>query len=263
MNSKIRLITLLACAGASTAAFAQDSVSANLDGGNGMPGDALKHWESGVSQRSTYVVDLTQITTSWGTKFRVGPILKGIKLDNATDSFFDGFWNASVISQTILQDRPSFSSSYSLWTTPGAGISDRNAGSVSVVAGPAATSQFAISGVANGSERPDPANSTFVRFYKGVVGAVVNFDEAAPNRLYVTRVQAADTNLNGYNTSISADLNRETAQFGNGSVDASGFAYFRSDNNGIPAGQTARIAGNNVFRVNLATRNTRDRKSVV
>jgi hypothetical protein len=256
MNSKIRLITLLACAGASTAAFAQDSVSANLDGGNGMPGDALKHWESGVSQRSTYVVDLTQITTSWGTKFRVGPIMKGIKLDNATDTFFDSFWNASVISQTILQDRPSFSSSYSLWTTPGAGISDRNAGSVSVVAGPAATSQFAISGVANGSERPNPANSSFVRFYKGVVGAVVNFDEAAPNRLYVTRVQAADTNLNGYNTSISADLNRETAQFGNGSVDASGFAYFRSDSNGIPAGQTARIAGNNVFRVNLATRNT-------
>lgn len=256
MNSKIRLIALLACAGASTAAFAQDSVSANLDGGNGMPGDALKHWQSGAAQRSTYVVDLSQITTSWGTKFRVGPILKGIKLDNATDTFFDSFWNASVISQTQLLDRPSFSSSYSLWTTPGAGVSDRNAGSVSTVAGPAATTQFAISGVANGTERPDPANSLFTRAYKGVVGAVVNFTETEPSRLYVTRVQAADTNLNGYNTGISADLNRETAQFGNGSVDANGFAYFRADNNGIPTGQTARLLGNNVFRVSLATRNT-------
>jgi hypothetical protein len=256
MNSKIRLIALLACAGASSAAFAQDSVSANLDGGNGMPGDALKYWLPGASQKSTYVVDLTQITTSWGTKFRVGPILKANKLSDATDTFFDCFWNASVVSQTAQTGVPAFSSSYSLWTTPGAGISERNAGSVSLVSPSGATTQFAISGVTNGTERPNPASSSFTRAYKGVVGAVVNFDPANPSRLYVTRVQAANSNPSGYNGSISADLNRETAQFGNGSIDSSGNAYFRADNNLIPAGQTARLVNNNIFRVNLGARNT-------
>ena len=254
MNSKIRIALLVAAAGCAAPAFAQDSVSINTNGGNGMPGDAVKYWET-ANQRTSYVVDLSRITTSWGTHFRVGPIMKANKTQDATDTFFGMLWSANSISPTMIS-APSYpSSSYRVWNTTGAGINaTENNGDATAVNPVGASTQFAVAGYQNSTEHANPAAAADSRRASVVSTAVCNFDPSDPYRVYVTRVTSAQ-NVNPFNATLSAVENAERCVFGYGSVDAAGNTYVRSDNNGTQATITNRMNGQNIFRFKALSRN--------
>jgi len=65
-----------------TSAHAQDSTSIHA----GLPGDAPGAYTA-VDQCSDYVLDLAEITSSWGHPFAVGPLVKLTRTDPA--AFFN------------------------------------------------------------------------------------------------------------------------------------------------------------------------------
>ncbi len=250
---KMRIAMLVAAAGLAAPALAQDSVSINSNGGNGLPGDALGHLDTAV-QRTAYVVDLSEITTSWGTKFRIGPIMKSNKTADATDAFFGFLWSGHSISQTMKTNVPFPSASYLSWSTPGGGVNPTQNSGGTPTSSVNFSTQFAIGGYETSTERANPLLSTETRLAKSIVSAVCNFDVEFPNRMYVTRVHAAD-NVRPFNGGLVVPENSERASFGYGSIDLDGNTYFRADNNLVPATVTNRILGNNIFRVKALSRN--------
>ena len=232
---KFGLLSLAALAGTAVTAFAQDSVS----NAAGLPGDAL---EAGITtpgyQRSAYVVDMTRLFGSWGTRLGVAPIIKNSSYQNSFrasgNPVFNALGSAQALSQTLNLDAQTPAPSYRLWENlPGAGTHPvRNTGGTTVSPF-GATSQFAA-GLA------EFATDETGRSYNGIVGAMVNFDPAAPDRLYVVRTQAA-INI----PSVVGQGDR--SQFGMGAVDVRGNITFRADGNagtGVPL-----LTGNNYFRV--------------
>jgi hypothetical protein len=232
---KFGLLSLAALAGTAVTAFAQDSVSS----GAGLPGDAL---EAGITtpgyQRSAYVVDMTRLFGSWGTRLGVAPIIKNSGYQNSFrangNPVFNALGSAQSLSQTINLDAQTPAPSYRLWENlPGAGNHPvRNSGGTTVSPF-GATSQFAA-GLA------EFATDETGRSYNGIIGAMVNFDPAAPDRLYVVRTQAA-INI----PSVPGQGDR--SQFGMGAVDVRGNITFRADGFGVTGAPA--LAGNNYFRV--------------
>ena len=84
---------LLSAALLAPGAIAQDSVSKTGS-------DAVDAF-SAAEQLNTYVVDMTPITTSWGTSFGIAPIAKGSVLDPA---FATGFINSQAASPTVTKE---------------------------------------------------------------------------------------------------------------------------------------------------------------
>lgn len=198
-------VTLLAIAGAAAAVHAQDSTGV----APGLPGDAVNPFDSN-QQVLSYVADLTPFGTSWGTTFGIVPILKG----TATDpGFFTGFVGANGISDDLVKGVPFASSSYALWEeAPGVGVNPVNNAAATQFVSPSGTSsQFAVAS----------ANSANAGAFSGdtIATAIVNYNPAQPNRLYVTRVQSA--------SSISAAQTGSSGDLAFGSVDADGNTYFR------------------------------------
>ncbi len=253
MKSKIRIAMLVAAAGCAAPAFGQDSVSINSNGGNGLPGDGLGHLDTAV-QRKAYVVDLSEITTSWGTKFRVGPIMKSSKTADATDAFFGMLWSANSISSTMKSGVGYPSASYLQWSAPGGGVNPTQNNGGILVSPQGISTQFGIGGYETTTERANPADPLDTRLTKSIVSAVCNFDVEFPNRMYVTRIHAA-SNVRPFDGGLLTPENRERASFGFGSIDSDGNTYFRADNNSTPATVTNRIVGNNIFRVKALSRN--------
>ncbi|HEX2837085.1 MAG TPA: hypothetical protein VHN77_03050 [Phycisphaerales bacterium] len=232
------------CAGLAFGALAQDSVSTNANGGNGMPGDALSPWAGGASQRSNYVVDLTTFQTSWGTQFGIAPIVKSGKIGPARFNAVNG---PSCISPTLKVNTAYPAASYSRWTAPGGGMNaaENNAGLNTTIAPTGTASVFGVA-VLDLDEAPI-ASSASNAFINQLVGAQVAFDPANPARLHVTRVAAAVN---------AASTQGDRSQFGMGAIDADGNLVFRADGFGA-AGPTANIlVGDNYFRVRLPARNT-------
>ena len=225
--------------------WAQDSISTNSDGGNGLPGDALYPWSSGIPQRASYIVDAAPITTSWGTPFGLAPIAKSSLPGAGNTTRFTMLNGASSISQTIRRGRPYPSASYSLWTQAGGGINtSRNNTSLVTAISPTGTPSVFSIGFLDFS---DVQILTNLGFINQVVGAQVAFDPANPTRFYVTRVLAAN------NSPASSQLDR--SQFGYGGIDADGHIVFRADST-TALGTTNLIQGDNLFRVALASRTT-------
>ncbi len=232
---KFGLLSLAALAGTAVTAFAQDSVSS----GAGLPGDAL---EAGITtpgyQRSAYVVDMTRLFGSWGTRLGVAPIIKNSSYQNSFRSggnpVFNALGSAQTLSQTMNLDAQTPAPSYLLWENlPGAGAHPvRNSGGTTVSPF-GATSQFAAA-------LAEFATDETGRSYNGIIGAMVNFDPAAPDRLYVVRTQAA-INI----PSVPGQGDR--SQFGMGAVDVRGNITFRADGFGVTGAPA--LAGNNYFRV--------------
>jgi hypothetical protein len=225
------LFVLTAMAGTT---MAQDSVSA----AGGLPGDALEAGNTAAGfQRSAYVVDLTRLFGSWGTRFGVAPIVKTSSYQNSFraggNPVFNALPSAQALSQTLLQNQNAPVASYRVWENqPGGGahpVRNSAAGTTSL-SGP--SSQFAVA-------LADFATDELGRSYNGILGAVVNFDPNKPERLYVVRTQAA--------INIPNNATGDTSQFGMGAVDANGAVTFRADGNqgtGVPL-----LTGNNYFRV--------------
>ena len=233
-----RTLALAAIAGFACGASAQDSVSNNADGGNGLPGDAITPYEGDNVQ--DYVVDLVPFTTSKGATFGIAPIIKTSKIGAG---FFSSLGSAQAISPDILNDAnyASQSGDYAFWNTPGAGVNAaQNDPPMFLSPGGPTGSQFAVA--MNEFATNDGGGN-----HEGVVGAIVNYDPANPGRLYVHRVMAATSGVDLLQGNASA--------LGGVAVDAHGNTYFRADNFGVtpPAG-TIPVSGNNWFRTRMQDR---------
>lgn len=227
MRHHFGIATVVAAAGLTSPALAQDSVSSSL---GGLPGDALNPWNEGCA---AYVIDLAPITTSWGNTFGVAPILKTSRMSTAN---FNAISSPVTISPDVLRNSPFTRPSYSVWDTPGAGVGVNNSIPGSVNA-PAQGSRFGVAisefGTTDGGVN-----------YNGIIGAMVGFEPANPNRLYVDRRVAA-LNTSGPTTG-------DSSQLGGVSIDANGNLYYRADDFGSTGPD--QVSGNNLFRTRLIDR---------
>jgi hypothetical protein len=227
MRHQIGIAALIATAGMCGSAIAQDSVSSNL---GGLPGDALDPW---TDHCAAYVVDLAPLVTSGGHTFGVAPILKSTQTDPA---FFNNLGSAATISPDVLMNVPFSQTTYMVWDTAGAGV-DQNNSAPEMTSASGESSQFAIGWSEFGT-------SVSGNSYNGMIGAIVNYDADAANRLYVDRRMGA--------VNSSSGLVGDSAQFGGPSIDANGNMYFRADDFGISGPNP--ISGNNIIRTRLADR---------
>jgi len=234
MRQILKTTGLIAVAGLCAPAIAQDSVSNNL---GGRPGDALDAFND---QCAEYVVDLAELTTSKDNCFGIAPI---IKLNRSVDpAFFNNLNSASAISPLLTQGVGYPSADYDLWeNAPGAGINPAANDAPGSISPNGPSSQFAVAIAEFGGL--DVGQS-----YNGIVGGVVNYDPSEPNRLYVTRRQAAVNGIAGSTGDVS--------QFGGVSVDSTGSVYYRADSFGSSGiGGFTTISGNSIFRTRLLDRN--------
>ncbi len=234
----ISLASLLACCGS---ALAQDSVSRNANGGNGLPGDGLSPFGTST-QRASYVVDLAPLTTSWGTRFGIAPILKSGRVATTRFSAVTG---PSTISQAIATGAAYPAPGYTLWTQAGGGVnaSDNNTSLNSVVTPSGAASIFGAAFI----DFDETPAGTLVVLANMLHGAQVAYDPAAPARLFVTRTVGA---VSQQNATLS-----DRSQFGLGAIDAEGNLVFRADGYNAAAGSPV-LVGDNYFRVRLGARTT-------
>ncbi len=227
--------TVLACAGC---AVAQDSVSINANGGNGLPGDALSAFATGQPfQRANYVLDLTSFETSWGTPLGIGPVLKSVKV---SDGRFNAVNGPSTVSTTIRSTSLA-STNFARWTTAGAGLNptQNNTGGNTPIALSGNVAQFGV-GVLDFDEQVAGA---LLVFTNTVSSASVSYDAASPSRLHVTRTVCA---LNG--PAAASD----TSQFGLGGVEATGSVLIRAD--GFQTASTTPLLNDNYFYVTAPSR---------
>ncbi len=228
MRKQIGITALIAVAGMSASALAQDSVSSNL---GGLPGDALNPWNDNAS---AYVLDLAPLLTSGGHIFGAGPLLKSTQTDSA---FFNNLGSSSSISSDHLSSVAYSRATYSHWDVPGKGVNAEFNASGDGVSPSGQASQFAVAWSEFGT-------STSGNSFNGIIGAIVNYDPANPNRLFVDRRMAAVN---------SADANAvDSSQLGGVSVDANGNLYYRGDDFNVAGANP--IMGNNIFRTRLADR---------
>ncbi|MFA6045280.1 MAG: hypothetical protein WC718_09865 [Phycisphaerales bacterium] len=230
------VLVLLACCGS---AFAQDSVSRNANGGNGLPGDGLSPFGT-LTQRANYVVDLAPLRTSLGTTFGVAPILKSGRV---VLTRFSAVTGPSAISQAIATNAAFPTATYTAWNQAGGGISSDNNTSLNTSVSP--TGNASVFGVSFLDFDETPAG-TVVVLANMLHGAQVAFNPAAPDRLFVTRTVAAVSQQNA--------TQADRSQFGLGSIDAEGNLVFRAD--GYNAAGTPVLIGDNFFRVRLPARTT-------
>ncbi|NUQ52188.1 MAG: hypothetical protein HUU19_05760 [Phycisphaerales bacterium] len=239
MNRRLTALSLMALAGLAAPALAQDSVDKYAAG---LPGDALDPWTTGVpNQASAYVVDLTPMFTSCGTRFGIAPLIKTSKTNPA---FFGSLFSGSGISSTLQNGAGLNSPLYRVWNVPGQGLNPlhnnpASAISPNIFAGDGA-SQFAV-GMAEFSTDAGGVSTN------NIIGGIVNFDPARPSRLYVTKYMAA-TNQTGVGVG-------DNAQFGMGTVDSTGNVYLRGDNGGGTVTGANPLTAANIFRVRMQNRN--------
>ncbi len=236
MNRSITFAAIVAAAGLAAPAVAQDSVSQNP---GTFVGDALIPWLT-TSQCADFVVDLTPIQTSGGTTFGIAPLLKSSK---TSDDFFSSLIGPQSVSADEIVVNEFARESYNAWNFPGGGVNfigDPAPNAMGQLITP--TAEGDIFQFAAGFSEFATTNSG--DDYEGVIGGVVNFDKANPSRLYVSRVIAA--------TDRAMASGGDSAEFGFGTVDASGNIYFRADDFGSSAGDS--VSGNNIFRVSLLGR---------
>lgn len=218
-------VTALLCvAGLASAAAAQDSVSV-------IPGasDALDVYNASAVNR--YVVDSVPVTSSWGGLFRIAPILKA----NADDDplFSTQALGSAAASPDQLTGVVFTSIAFAHWTTPGAGINTVANSAPGSINAAGFARQFGI------------GFSDFASVATNSVGAIVGQITAEPNRFFVTRTLAASSRI---------DTERDnTSTQSLGAIDASGNLFIRADNFGCAGAQ---VAGENIVRINLPTRNS-------
>ncbi len=229
MRKQIGIAALIATAGMSASALAQDSVSSNL---GGLTGDALNPWNDNAT---AYVLDLAPIVTSGGHTFGAAPLLKSTQTDPA---FFNNLGSSASISTDLLVNVPFTRANYSFWDVPGKGINaEMNAQGDAMMPTSATGSQFSVAWSEFGT-------SISGNSYNGIIGAMVGYDPANPNRLYVDRRMAA------VNSAGPGAV--DSAQIGGVSVDANGNVYYRGDDFNVAGANP--IVGNNIFRTRLADR---------
>ena len=202
-------------------AAAQDSVASTP--GNS---DALNPL---TTHETLFVVDLQNLTSSWGTAYLIGPVLKASS--DPSPSFPTNILGSIAVSP---DQRSSVASTdaFALWTTPGEGVNPTENISPATTSPTGFERLFAI-GVSDLS-----ATTT------NIFGALIGQDSAAPDRLFVQRITAASSQF-------GAD---DTCTLSMGAIDAHANVTYRADDFNITS--SFAIAGENIARTNLNARNT-------
>ncbi|MBO6513777.1 MAG: hypothetical protein JJ974_07430 [Phycisphaerales bacterium] len=229
MRHRNGIAAIVAAAGLCAPALAQDSTSINA---GDLPGDALSPWAESCS---AYVVDLTPFNTTKGYQFGIAPLVKMTKV-NTTN--FNNLFSSSSISSGIATGVNYSMPAYSLWeNTPGAGVHPTNNSAPGMVTPSGQSTRFAVA-------VNDFGTTTGGTSFNGIVGALVNFDPADANRLYVDRrIVAVNT---------SDEFAGDSSQLGGVSLDANGNVFYRADNNNSTGPD--QVSGNNLFRTRIADR---------
>jgi hypothetical protein len=225
-------------------ALAQDSVS--ITGCPTAGGDAVDPFAdatatNGSEQSNRYVVDLTKLTSSWGTEFGIAPIIKHSKVNS---DFVNNQGNAQTFSRLTNTNVP-ISGTYDLWNFQGGGVN--NDPLINFPGNPIGDSDngnaFAV-GFQEFGTTVDSAGFT------AVTTGLVKYDPSQASRLYVDRVIAA---ISGCDTTSSLSAVHL------GSIDVDGNIVFRADNFGATGAGTCGLpvlSGNNIFMVDSASRDT-------
>ncbi len=243
MHRPIRTASLIAAAGLcalSGAVAAQDSVSRNADGGNGLPGDALSPWGIGPAQRANYIVDLAPFTTSRGTSFGIAPVMKSGATRATTFTAING---VSTLSPTVMTAAAAPAANYQLWTAPAAGVNPA-ANDLNLVTSVNPPATLSVLGLAVFDFDLTPISGGSV-FTNQITAGQIAFDPAAPDRLYVTRVIAAVNNPSGQG---------DRSQLGLGGVDATGKVIFRADGFNATGPSELVINGDRYLRIDTTRR---------
>ncbi|MGH7132449.1 MAG: GC-type dockerin domain-anchored protein [Phycisphaerales bacterium] len=229
-------------------ALGQDSVS----NANGLPGDALNAYTTGASgnQVKNYVVDLTERTSSWGSRYVIGPVAKASLSSQST------YFNHLIASQAASARFSTGSllrPSYSAWISAGQGIgpanstpTDNGSGlygtqtSTGITAQKFSTAMLEFAGGPNGTfgDGDDENN---------VIVSMVGFWPKVPSRLYVSRIVAATNKATGAPGLIG------NSTLGIGGVDEAGTVMISADGFGMVGDDV--ITNKKLFRVNSASRN--------
>lgn len=245
MDRKANLLALVMVAGFAATASAQDSISNNANGGNGLPGDAL-NWTDTLAQRSRYVVESQRLTTSWGVKFGIVPLMKTDRPTNAAQqtTFFNNLAGSFGLSRT--QRVANFrGSSYTYWQAATAGLNPtQNDQSLNYSPLTPSGTSFQFSAFVNQFGSATAPSSTV----NSGIGAVVNYAPDNIRRFYVDRSLVAASSPTG-------DASSNNGSLSVGASDSNGLFTLRADNNQANSATTDRIQGQNVARVNLLSRN--------
>ena len=245
MNRKAQVIALTMVAGLAAPALAQDSISKNQ---TGLPGDAL-NWVDPTAQRTRYVVDSQQITSSWGVPFGVAPIIKTDRSVNPALSqgtiFFNNLFSGFGMSRTV-RTAPFRGSSYLFWNQAGGGLNaEQNDTALNTTETPSGSSfQFTAFMNQFGSASTPASQSTV----NSGIGAVVNVSNDLPRRFFVERSLLNATSATGGATSANG------AQ-AVGASDSNGQFVFRADANAANS-PSGRILNQNLGQVNLLNRSS-------
>ena len=230
-----RQLLAVALMGLPSLAIAQDSVSKLLL----PPGDAIDAYNP-TEQVKDYIVDLSAFRSSWGLVYSAGPLIKASQNYDAAPPYFTHATSAQAISKDTLAGMPFARNGYMLWNGQGFGVNGdatRNDPGQTISTDNFVGSQF----TAGFSEWGGGTVSL-----NNVIGAVVNYENDTPSRLYVSRVVSATNSMD-----YACDL----SQFGFGGVEAGGNIALRADGYGSNDcnGQIA-VTGNNYHRVDMLAR---------
>jgi hypothetical protein len=230
-----------------TTARAQDSVAA----ATGLPGDAPAAYQAGTDSRQAlkYVVDLPAKTSSWGNRYSMGPVVKSSR-SNA-GGFFDQLIGATAVSAkfstgAFFGSTAASPAPYSLWTgAPGQGVNapSNTAPATTIPAAGKFGQRFGLAFMEFGAGLDGAFGSGDDEC--SLVGAMVDFQNRDPGRLFVTRVVAA--------TNKSVATGSGTASFGLGGVDENGNLHTLADGYGMTV--SSRLGTRNLLRLKLAARN--------
>ncbi|MDP1661378.1 MAG: GC-type dockerin domain-anchored protein [Phycisphaerales bacterium] len=180
------LIAALAGCAMAAPALAQDSVSAVA----GLPGDAVSAYSVGATseQINNYTVDLPLKTSSWGNRFRLGPVVKASSSTNPT--WYNHLIASTVASSVMTPIGAPYRSSYLSWSTPGPGVhASRNTAPPSLAVASIPMQSFGVAFL-EFSGGPDGVfgNSDDEN---NLIASIVSLAPQYPGRVYVSRTVAA------------------------------------------------------------------------
>lgn len=218
--------------------FAQDSV-APTSVGAAVVTDALDAYRTAKpsEQINDYVVDLSPLTSSWGNRFAIGPIVKSSRSTVSTSA------NHLIAAQALAAslELSSFARpQYAIWSVAGQGVNNQVNAMPSTVSTAGLLGQRTALAFMEFGAGPDGAFGSGDD-EQNVIAALVDFQFRRPNRVFVSRIAALHNKLTG------AAGNSATAALGIGMVDTRGNVAVLADGFGIPA--PARLTARNYFRV--------------
>ena len=236
-----RLVAAAAGLALALPALAQDSVSSTP----GLPGDAVSAYAVGAAseQVNNYIVDLPIQTSSWGNRFRLGPIAKASASTNA--AWYNHLIASTVASPVMTPIGAPYRTSYSLWTSaPGTGVNaSRNSAGIATGVTSIPMQSFGVAFL----EFAGGADGTFGNSddENNLITSIVSLAPQYPGRVYVSRTVAAT------NKTSSASAN---ATLGLGMIDPAGNLATLGDGVGLTGPNP--ITNKKTFRLDSAVRAT-------